>query len=157
MLKKEAVSSALLETLSGLMGVKSLKNYRLVEGTALALQMGHRVSVDIDLFSTETNNYPLIARDLSKKFGKKFEKARFLQSIHGKGLAVFINGIKTDILDWRSPFIRKPILLGGIRMSHKEDIIPMKFNAFLCSPEYARYEKKDYIDIAFLLKEYSLQ
>ena len=33
----------------------------------------------------------------------------------------------------------------------------MKFNTFLCSPEFARYEKKDYIDIANLMKEYSLE
>lgn len=32
----------------------------------------------------------------------------------------------------------------------------MKFNTFLCSPEFARYEKKDYVDIANLMKEYSL-
>ncbi len=42
-------------------------------------------------------------------------------------------------------------------MASKEDIIPMKFNTFLCLPEYARYEKKDYIDIALLMQEYSLE
>jgi hypothetical protein len=33
----------------------------------------------------------------------------------------------------------------------------MKFNTFLCSPELARYEKKDFVDIANLMKEYSLE
>lgn len=42
-------------------------------------------------------------------------------------------------------------------MASKEDIIPMKFNTFLCSPEFARYEKKDFVDIANLMKEFSFE
>ena len=157
MLRKETVSNQLLENLTSLMEMKTIATHRLVGGTALALQMGHRISVDIDLFSDKKNDYEAIQEELFEKFGKHFEKGRNINSPIGKGIAVFLNNIKTDILDWNAPFIRPPFLDENIRMAHKEDIIPMKFNTFLCSVEYARYEKKDFIDIATLMKEFTLE
>ena len=58
------------------------------------------------------------------------------------GISVFLYDIKTDILDWKSAFIRPALVDENIRLAAKEDIIPMKFNTFLCSPEFARYEKR---------------
>ena len=48
MLRKETVSSSLLESLVALMEMKTIKTHRLVGGTALALHLGHRISVDIE-------------------------------------------------------------------------------------------------------------
>jgi hypothetical protein len=157
MLRKETVYTPLLENLAVLMEMGTIKTHRLVGGTALALQIGHRISVDIDLFSDEKNNYEDILEELYEKFGKQFEKARNINSPQAKGVAVFLNNIKTDILDWNTKFIRPPFIDESIRMASREDIIPMKFNTFLCNPEYARYEKKDYIDIANLMKEFTLE
>ena len=157
MLRKETVSSQLLESLVVLMEMKTIKTHRLVGGTALALQIGHRISVDIDLFSDDKNDYEEIQEELYEKFGNKFAKGRNISSSVSKGIAVYLNDIKTDILDWKSKFIRPALMDEQIRIASKEDIIPMKFNTFLCSPEFARYEKKDYIDIANLMKEYSLE
>lgn len=156
MLRKETISPPLLESLSTLMMMETIKTHRLVGGTALALQTGHRISIDIDLFSDKTNNYEDILQELSEKFGNQLRKGRYISGPMGKGITVFLNDIKTDILDWNSKFIRYPFIDENIRIAHKEEIIPMKFNTFLCAPEFARYEKKDYIDIAFLMKEYSL-
>ena len=139
------------------MEMKTIKKHRLVGGTALALQIGHRISVDIDLFSDQKNNYEEIQEELFEKFGKQFEKARNINSPLGKGVAVFLNNVKTDILDWNTKFIRSPFIDENIRMASKEDIVTMKFDTFLCSPAYARYEKKDYIDIANLMKEFTLE
>lgn len=156
MLRKETVSTELLETLKTLMGMPILKNYRLVGGTALALQIGHRISVDIDLFSDKKNDADSILEGLYQTFGKKFAEGRRISSPMGKGLSVVIDDIKTDIIDWNTKFILPELINEGIRLARKEDIIPMKFNTFLCSPEFARYEKKDYTDIAHLMKEFSL-
>ncbi len=139
------------------MEMKTIKTHRLVGGTALALQIGHRISVDIDLFSDDKNDYEEIQEELYEKFGNKFAKGRNISSSVSKGIAVYLNDIKTDILDRKSKFIRPALINEQIRIASKEDIIPMKFNTFLCSPEFARYEKKDYIDIANLMKEYSLE
>ena len=156
MLRKETVSTELLESLITLMEMPILKNHRLVGGTALALQIGHRISVDIDLFSDIQNNADIILDNLYQTFGNKFAEGRRISSPMGKGISVFINDIKTDIIDWNTKFIRPELIVDEIRLASKEDIIPMKFNTFLCAPEFVRYEKKDYTDIAHLLKEFPL-
>ena len=157
MLRKETVSSSLLESLVVLMEMKTIKTHRLVGGTALALQIGHRFSVDIDLFSDDKNDYEEIQEELYETFGDKFAKGRNVRSSLSNGIAIYLNDIKTDILDWKAKFIRPALIDERVRMASKEDIIPMKFNTFLCSPEFARYEKKDFVDIANLMKEFSLE
>lgn len=139
------------------MEMKTLQSHRLVGGTALALQLGHRISVDIDLFSDKKNDYEEIQTELHEKFQGDFAKGRMISSSLCKGIACYINDIKTDILDWNATFIRPALIDDGLRLASKEEIIPMKFNTFLCSPELARYEKKDFVDIANLLKEYPLE
>lgn len=139
------------------MEMKTIKTHRLVGGTALALQIGHRISLDIDLFSDDKNDYEKIEEEIYDKFGNRFAKGRNINSSASKGITVYLNNIKTDILDWKVKFIRPVLIDERVRVASKEDIIPMKFNTFLCSPEFARYEKKDYVDIANLMKEYSLE
>ncbi len=50
MLHKQAVSPKLLELINNLMQIEAFNNFNLVGGTSLALQIGHRISIDIDLF-----------------------------------------------------------------------------------------------------------
>ena len=157
MLRKETVSPPLLESLAVLMEMKTIRTHRLVGGTALALQIGHRVSVDIDLFSDGKNDYEAIEEELYEKFRNKFRKGRNINSSFSRGITVYLNNIKTDILDWKVKFIRLVRLDELIRLASKEEIIPMKFNTFLCSPEFATYEKKDFVDIANLMKEYTFE
>lgn len=157
MLRKEAVSSTLLETLQLLTQFKTLQSHRLVGETALAPQLGHRMSIDIDLFSDHVNDYDAIQKELFECFGSNFAMGRFVRSSLCQGVTVYLNNIKTDILDWHSKFIRPEFISEGVRLAAKEDIIPMKFNTFLCAPELARYEKKDFVDIAQLMKEYGLE
>ena len=49
MLHKETVSPSTLELLTTLMKDSRLKHFVLVGGTSLSLQLGHRISVDLDL------------------------------------------------------------------------------------------------------------
>ncbi|MBI2271668.1 MAG: nucleotidyl transferase AbiEii/AbiGii toxin family protein [Bacteroidetes bacterium] len=151
MLQKSAVSAELYQTLVKLMELDLLHDHRLVGGTALALQIGHRLSVDIDLFSDQKHNYEQITNTLAKKFNGNLNIIRS----NTDGITLFINTIKTDIYDWDVPFNHIPFIENNIRMAYKKDIIPMKLNTF-CSSHDARYEKKDYTDIAALLREYSL-
>ena len=56
MLRKETVSESTLELLKRLMKNVHLQNFFLVGGTALSLQIGHRLSIDLDLFTTTPFN-----------------------------------------------------------------------------------------------------
>jgi len=51
MIHWKTVNGLLRETLLLLMKSKEFDKFRLVGGTALSLQLGHRISVDIDLFT----------------------------------------------------------------------------------------------------------
>lgn len=140
------------------MNLESLNTHRLVGGTSLSLQIGHRKSIDIDLFSSQRNNdYDKIFSELQKKFEHNFVP---VVRPHN-GIKSEINGIKVDIVDWGDRWIREPVMENAIRLASREDIIAMKIDVF-CSdlnpnfPMKPRYEKKDFIDVAVLLNEFAL-
>ena len=65
MLHFETVQPGLLALLKELMSLDSLKNYNLVGGTGLALHIGHRHSIDIDLFGKEEIDQENLISDLN--------------------------------------------------------------------------------------------
>ena len=145
MLQKEAVGTAILDLISALQQRSELSSFILVGGTALALQIGHRKSIDIDLFSTEPFDVNEIAGFLEKDFGFHLQ---FSRRYTLKGI---INGIFVDLIMHQYPLIELPRIEEGIRMASMKDIAAMKVNAI--SGDGTRL--KDFIDIYFLLKGYS--
>src|ERR1700761_6640627 len=88
MLFKETVSADLLDLTKKLMDDKSLKSFYLVGGTALALQIGHRDSVDIDLFHDD----PFIASGLANYLKRNFNAEI---AVHKKStVKCFINDVR---------------------------------------------------------------
>ncbi len=65
---KETVEQSTLELLKTLQSDDSLKDFVLVGGTALALQLGHRKSIDIDLFSRNPFNANSLSEELENKY-----------------------------------------------------------------------------------------
>jgi predicted nucleotidyltransferase component of viral defense system len=145
MLQTQTVSPELLELLEKIMKLDSFNDYLLVGGTSLALQMGHRNSIDIDLFGNCEINEELFTRTLNG-FGA-FEVFKKSKNI----LITSINGVKVDFVNYKYPLLRDYIVINGIRMASKEDIAAMKINAIA-----GRGSKKDFIDLYFLLNEFSL-
>lgn len=136
------------------MRLESLKDFRLVGGTALALQIGHRLSIDIDLFTNESFNTEEVFSSLKQEFNKPGE---FMFNKFTPGSVVTqLNGIKIDIYQWEHPFIREQVVIENIRMAHIEDIIAMKLQV-ISDKENGRYVKKDYFDIAALLSKYDVK
>lgn len=125
---------------------KTLAPFRLVGGTALALQIGHRKSIDLDFFTTETVNYDRLLESLNEAFGVEVVQ-------HWKtGLILNIEGVKCDLLRHQYPWLESPVELKGMQMAGKQDIAAMKVNA-ICG----RGSKKDFFDLYFLLQQYSLE
>lgn len=152
MLRTETVSPELLKVLRQLMEVESLHNFRLVGGTALSLQLGHRDSVDIDLFSYKDFPAEKICTDLSKKF--KLERP--IKAEGGIMIRTSLNGVKVDIVNNNSKFIYDVFIEDGIRMATLEDIAAMKIK-IICDPFTGRKTKKDLADVAYLLDKLSLK
>jgi len=138
------------------MGLKVLGNHRLVGGTALALQIGHRISVDIDLFSSQPSDYESIEKELVNEFREEAKILHYIHSPLGKGISFLISGVKTDILDWTKSFHFPVEEIDGIRMASREEIASMKLDIITSLPEFIRYEKKDFVDLAFLLSDFSI-
>jgi predicted nucleotidyltransferase component of viral defense system len=148
MLHLETVEPHAFSILKQLLKIAELKNFSLVGGTALSLSYGHRMSVDLDLFSNRPFENVVIIDALKKVFQDKFvmeEKApRF-------GIFGFVDEVKIDIIRHPHPLIRPELNIEDIRMFSKEDIIAMKVQAIL-----GRGRKKDFWDVAELLIHYSI-
>jgi hypothetical protein len=67
MLYKQTTTPFLFETLQNLMEWKELELFRLVGGTGLSLQLGHRQSIDIDLFSDTDHDFNDLAKIVRKR------------------------------------------------------------------------------------------
>jgi hypothetical protein len=125
---------------------EQLRAFNLVGGTALALQLGHRKSVDLDLFTTSRFDTERMAEYLEKQY-----KAEIFDQ-NDKGAFGYIGQVKFDVMREPHPLIDKPEIIEGLRMLSIRDIGAMKMNAV--------YEDggriKDFADIYKLLEKNSL-
>lgn len=153
MLHRETISDSLFEALENLCSATELSQFRLVGGTALALQLGHRKSDDLDFFTN-----------------RSFDKTAVRQAILSlPGLVTLLvdkptgfsfsydpktghQPFKIDVYNWGVPFIKMPVIEGVVRMASLEDIAALKLDA-ICS----RKEQKDYVDMAELLEKFSFE
>lgn len=148
MLQTQTVEPGTFSLLKDLMALPELHDFCLVGGTALSLLYGHRISVDLDLFSTTPFENADVVNALQEKFKGNFvnrsTNPRF-------GIFGFINQTKVDLINYPHPLIRPPKIIEGIRMFSVEDIMAMKVQAIL-----GRGKKKDFWDIAVLLQHFSV-
>jgi hypothetical protein len=126
------------------MQLRSFDDFDLVGGTSLALQIGHRNSVDIDLFGESQLEMdeilvllPTVGELITIKKSSKI-------------LITSINNIKVDFVNYSYPILEKASTVGGIRLASTKDIAAMKLNAIA-----GRGSKKDFIDLYFLLSIHS--
>jgi len=140
MLFKAAVKESTLELLTKLMQDACLANFILVGGTALALQIGHRDSIDIHLFSQEPFNESDVFDHLQGSYNFI---ADFIDRNILKGE---VQGVKVDLITHKYPNVGSVLELDGIRMASKSDIAAMKLNAIVRDGSRI----KDFIDIAYL-------
>jgi predicted nucleotidyltransferase component of viral defense system len=143
----ETVSPPLLELLQELMTKSYLSDFHLVGGTALSLMRGHRQSVDIDLFTANSFDSKLVRDSLENDFDT-FESGR----LSSYGLTCKINGIKVDIYYWNESLLNPIETVDGLRLISDDDIFAMKLET-ICT----RREKKDFIDLAELLTDLTLE
>jgi hypothetical protein len=130
-----------------LQAIPELKEFHLVGGTALALQLGHRNSIDIDLFTLNEFDDVHIIEIITKRWD--------INEIFRRQNTVIclVNNIKTDFIRHNYPLLRPPITEEAITFLSKEDIAAMKFHAIIQSGK----RLKDFIDIYFLLEHFSMK
>ena len=145
MLSLQTVLPDTLELLKVLMQQPLLKDMRLVGGTSLALQYGHRRSVDLDFFGMTTEDVDELT-DMMRECSKDLVKGSCTKRIK----TYFLNGVKVDVVNYDYKWIDDVVEGGGLRLASPKDIAAMKVNAVM-----GRGTKKDFIDVYFLLQHYS--
>ncbi len=150
MLQTQSVYPATLALLKKVMALPSLSQANLVGGTALALYYGHRISVDLDLFSADRLDLYTAQLDIEQlAISQNLEWEWNL--IEETTLSGSVGGVKIDVIRYRYPLIGEITVAGGIRLISIKDIAAMKLSA--CAQ---RGSKKDFYDIYELLQHYEL-
>ncbi len=146
MLQTRTIEPGTLELLKKLMSIPFLDSFYLVGGTALALQFGHRMSIDIDLFTLDDFDNNNLIEILSKSFDVSIE-------FENRNMVItYINNIKVDFVKMGYPILFEPLLIENIRMLDIRDIVAMKLKAIA-----QRGSKKDFFDIYFFLQQMKME
>jgi predicted nucleotidyltransferase component of viral defense system len=153
MLHYRTVYSETLELLKMLMQNPRLHQFYLVGGTALALQLGHRISIDLDLFTNEDFNTADVVESLRNDFELQLmmQKEKNSLIINARAHNTQHEYIKIDFIKYPYPLISSIQEVDTIRLLSPDDIIPMKLSAVA-----NRGAKKDFYDIYELMKYFSL-
>lgn len=146
MLSIQTVKPDTLELLKAISTQPEVQNTRLVGGTSLALQYGHRQSVDLDFFGCLPEDKDVLI-DAVKRAGDVTVLNRSKSIIQ-----MVVKQVKVDFVDYsRYPWIDEPINGDGFVLASDKDIAAMKVNAII-----GRGTRKDFIDLYALLQHYSL-
>ena len=145
MLHLETIEPKTLELLRKLQSLSIFENSRLVGGTALALQLGHRKSIDLDIFGKIAATPEEIQETCAEAGSLEISKT-------SKNINIYwVDGIKVDCVNYPYEWLEECRVLDGVRLASISDIASMKISAII-----NRGTKKDFIDLHFLLKEMSL-
>lgn len=146
MLHYETIHTGTLQLLKELQALPFLQESRLVGGTSLALQLGHRNSIDLDLFGAVQYTSEEIRQALSEKHTITVIKESPNINIYQ------IDGVKVDVVNYSYAWIDEPVRSEDFSLAGVKDIAAMKIAAII-----GRGTKKDFIDLFFLLRRFSLQ
>jgi len=147
MLRTETVEGDIFKLLKTLMQDDKLNQFNLVGGTALALYMGHRKSIDLDLFSPTGFDTKMLEEHLSQTYS-------FLKQKESDAtLMGYIDNIKIDCIMYDYPLVQPVCVHEGIRLCSMADIVAMKLVAI--SQNGTRL--KDFVDVAYLSTKMSLK
>jgi len=154
-LNKEGINNFLWEKLCIFHNEKLFDKFYLVGGTALSLQIGHRISTDIDLFTEDK-----LDKEEILSFLRKIDKDIEIMNSSGRIFQILFpsdnpeNRLKVDFVNYEYPLLEKLVdNEDGIRLASKNDISAMKMSAV----GTRGYEARDFVDLFYLLKEIPIE
>lgn len=147
MLQQEAVEKGTLDLIKRFMADQQFNAFYLVGGTALALKIGHRKSIDIDLFTDTLFNAAEVASHIETSY-----QAINVRSLKN-GVFSIVDGVKVDVIAHQYPLLNAIEEVEGIRMLSLLDIGAMKLNSIHGNGT----RLKDFIDVYALLEHLPLQ
>lgn len=146
MLHLATVHSDILGLLRKLMALPELQGFNLAGGTALALQIGHRVSVDLDFFGDADF-------DTAEMMSAIEEFAEVSIISQSRSILILnVNGVKMDVVRYKYPLLNPVLEAEGLRLLSPLDIGAMKLAAIT-----NRGRKRDFFDLFFLLRQFAMR
>jgi len=136
-LNKKVLTKESFETLESIMLNPNFNNFYLAGGTALALQLGHRKSIDLDFFSQKEFNTGL-TNDLKTKNITDYK----VVSLSDNSIELIINNTKIFFFYFAFPLFKKLKTISNIRLADPMNIGLMKLLAL-----QGRSSRKDIIDL----------
>ena len=146
MLHLETIEPATFQLLKSIQTLPEFSTARLVGGTSLALQIGHRKSIDLDLFGNELSE----VNDMHTALMTVSSNVQLVSSSRTMRFFV-VDGVKVDFVCYPYQWINPAVNEADVRLASIDDIAAMKLSAIT-----NRGTKKDFIDLYFLLKRYTI-
>jgi len=142
------VTPAMRQILGGFQKTELGKKFYLAGGTALSLQLGHRLSVDLDFFSP-TEDIPTIRPALEKALASF--SPTLADSAWGN-LTYLAQNVRIGFYGYGYDLVAPLVETEGARLASVEDIALMKLDALL-----ARAARKDFYDLYIICQRTSLR
>lgn len=144
---EHTISKQTKDSLERIGSLSLSKVFYLAGGTALALQLGHRTSLDLDFFGKKEFSENRCIAALSKN-GKFNLTQKDWQTVHGR-----FNTTRVSFMHYPYRLLYKTNIFCGVQLADIRDIACMKLDAIA-----TRGSKKDFIDIYIILRQqYSLE
>jgi predicted nucleotidyltransferase component of viral defense system len=141
----ETLSANAARTMELLARQEVIASFYLAGGTALALQWGHRISVDLDFFNDAVDETVLLGA-LSKEIANIKVVSQAAQTLH-----LEIDSTKVSFIGYPYPVLFPLKTYAGLKVADSRDIAAMKLSALA-----SRGSKRDFIDLYVLAQQYGL-
>ncbi|MBI4122661.1 MAG: nucleotidyl transferase AbiEii/AbiGii toxin family protein [Parcubacteria group bacterium] len=139
----ETIPGELARNLESLGKQSWIKAFYLAGGTGCALQLGHRVSYDLDFFAHPADVLKIgVLVDQLKKLGQLEIEIEAEATLIGR-----LAGTKVSFFGYRYPLIAEPVEWRGIAIANIRDIGCMKLDAI-----QSRGKKRDFVDLLAIVR-----
>jgi predicted nucleotidyltransferase component of viral defense system len=140
----ETVTPQMRQILSSIGSAAYSERFYLAGGTALALQLGHRRSADLDFFSETDEVLERTRQEIIAHLAITFQQV--LENTDGN-LLLATQNIRVGFFSYGYPLIKQVNVVKGVRLASLEDIGLMKMDAII-----SRGARKDFYDLFFIAR-----
>ncbi len=144
---RETIPDPVWRVLLGLSSLGSMRSGYLAGGSGLAVQLGHRVSVDLDFFFTQGSDHLDVLEELPP-----LQMSAIVMGQTTGHCVLMIDGVKVDFIRERIPLKHPPITLAlgdaTVKVADPVDIGRLKLFSIA-----SRGSRKDFIDLYCLTRE----
>lgn len=141
----QTISPDMRGLLSSLSKQEFLQRFYLAGGTALALQLGHRHSVDLDFFSERDEVHELTRQEIISIANKR--GGQVIENVDGN-LILLMDGIHVGFFSYGYPLLEPTLEFDNVRLASLLDIGLMKLDALM-----GRGSRKDFYDLYFICQQ----